>query len=331
MKTRPKFLLIAPWDYQLYVVLQKNLTHLGYDVTVIHNNQYRSSLKDALLKIRHWARKVSGKYSRRELTDRYTQEKRQSLLNTHSEYDLCLVLRPDLFAGDLLEGAKKRSKTFISFFYDGLRLNPQVLPLIDRFDRFFIFDRTELSQYPNVRYAPNFYFDYPELDQPTHTAGPEIYYISSFHPSRMEAIESFHRFITSRISTVRFDLVCQPGDEAQLSVYAREHFQLLHHIVPYEDQLKLIRSAGIILDFRMDAHFGFSFRIFDGIKLGKKVITTNALVVSEDFYHPDNFFVLTPTNEAELDDFLQRPYIPLAEEIRTKYSLESWLKRVSEV
>jgi hypothetical protein len=53
-------------------------------------------------------------------------------------------------------------------------------------------------------------------------------------------------------------------------------------------------------------------------------------VVDEDFYHPNNFFVLTQDNEKEIDDFLQKPYVIIDNEIIEKYSFKSWLKRVTD-
>lgn len=334
MKRNQKFLLIAPWDYQLYVAIEKNLRHLGYQVTVVHNNHYPSSSKDLLIKTKSFLRKYfSGKIEgNRKINNSYLEDKRMSLVKSHKHYDVCLVIRADVFSEDILKEAKRRSRKFLSFFYDGLTYNRHVLPIIPLFDRFYIFDKTELDTFREhgVSYAPNFYFDYPSLNANLTINPNKIYYISSFQLSRLDIIQSLHRYLATRISPIRFDLVCSENEQEQLPEYVKNNFNCVQTIIPYEEQLKLIQYTEIILDFKMAIHSGFSFRIFDGIKLRKKVITTNPFVVEEDFYHPNNFFVLTQDNENELDDFLKQPYVPLDEKIRANYSFESWLKSVTD-
>lgn len=334
MSTKKKFLLIAPWDYQLYLVIEKNLIYLGYEVTVVHTNLYPIDNQDFFQKLRYFFRKTFSKHPKLFLKTDYSDRKRLTLVKRQQHYDVTLVIRPDLFADELLREAKQRSHQFISFFYDGLKANPQVLSKIALFDRFFVFDRSDVLAFEQygVHYAPNFYFDYPELESPANPSNPgyKIYYISSYHPSRIEIIQSFYRFITTLLHPVRFDFVYPKRDEEQIPAFIKQHFNCLHSIIPYQEQLRLIKDTEIILDFKMDIHSGFSFRIFDGIKLGKKVITTNPMVINEDFYHPHNFFVLTDENEAELKDFLAKPYQPLAEEIRAIYSFSSWLTRVTQ-
>ncbi|MBD2755155.1 hypothetical protein [Spirosoma validum] len=255
-----------------------------------------------------------------------------SLIKSNKKYDICLVIRADVFSKNLLHEAKKRSSKFISFFYDGLTFNQHILSLIPLFDHFYIFDKTELYAFKehNVKYAPNFYFDYPELNNTTDYRGNKIYYISSYNSCRIEIIESFYKYITQRISPVQFDLIYTSENEHELTESVKQYFNCTQTLVPYQEQLKLIQHTEIILDFKMTFHSGFSFRIFDGIKLRKKVITTNPFVINEDFYHPNNFFVLNQNNEHGLDDFLKRAYVPLDERIRAKYSFESWLKTVTD-
>ncbi|GAB3753684.1 CgeB family protein [Spirosoma pomorum] len=328
-----KFLLIAPWDYQLYKVIEKNLKHLEYDVTVVHNNYYRFTLKDLSIKIKYLLRKIfpEGKMSNQKAQNLYKEQKRLSLVKSQQYYDICLVLRADVFSEYLLKEAKRRSHKFISFFYDGLTYNQHVLPLVPLFDYFYIFDKTELGAFGQygVSYAPNFYFTYPSLGTNPKAIQNKIYYISSFNPFRLDFIQSLHQYLSHRISMIRFDLVCSEAEQEQLPDYVKQNFNCIRSIVPYEEQLKLIQNSEIIIDVKMVHHSGFSFRIFDGLKLRKKVITTNSSVVNEDFYHPNNFFILTKDNEKEIDEFLQRPYIYIDNEIIEKYSFESWLKVVT--
>lgn len=202
----------------------------------------------------------------------YKEEKMMSLAKSHKNYDLCLVLRPDVFSLNLLKEAKKRSCKFISFFYDGLTYNQHVLPLVSLFDRFYIFDKTELEAFRShaVLYAPNFYFSYSSLDTNPVINKNKVYCISSFQPDRLDFIQTLHQYLSYRITPIQFDLVCTEAEQKRLPEYVRNNFNCIQSIVPYEEQLKLIQNTEIIIDVKMTFHSGFSFRIFDGIKLGKK-------------------------------------------------------------
>ncbi len=333
MNIKKRFLLIAPWDYQLYAVIEKNLISLGYDVVVVHNNSYPFTYENISQRTTNFFRKtfLKDRDYKNFLRHNFNQQTRLSLVKTYDHYDVTLVIRADFFPLELLLEARKRSDKFISFHYDGISRNPEVLPKVHLFDRFYAFDKTDVVKYQKygVQYVPNFYFDYPD-DLPDIETKNKIYYISSFHPSRLQAIIDFHKFITEKISPVQFDFVYNLYDEDKVPLYVKENFHCLHKVNPYEDQLVQIKNTEIILDFRIDEHQGLSFRIFDGLKLQKKVITTNATVVDEDFYHPNNFFILTEDNKEDLDDFLTRPYVKIDEKIRSKYSFTNWLATITD-
>lgn len=335
MNSKKRFLLIAPWDYQLYAVIEKNLIHLGYEVVVLHNNTYPFVYKDKRQRTTNFLRKtfLNDKGYKNALIRTYSDYKRMSVVQSYDHFDITLVIRADFFDTELLLEARKRSDKFISFHYDGISRNLMILPRIHLFDHFYVFDRQDVITYQKygVEYAPNFYFDYPEEDTEL-TEGEvqnKIYYISSYHPSRLDIIQSFYQFISSKISPVQFDFVYNHYDEHNIPAFVKENFTCHHRVLPYEYQLRMIRNSEIILDFCIDEHSGFSFRIFDGIKLEKKVITTNPYVVNEDFYHPNNFFVLTEENKEELDAFLELPFVKLDENIRRKYYLGNWLEAVT--
>ena len=59
--------------------------------------------------------------------------------------------------------------------------------------------------------------------------------------------------------------------------------------------------------------------------MDKKLITTNPTIVHYDFYHPDNMFYWSGSNLDELKDFLTRPFVPIAPELKRKYSFSNWI------
>ena len=101
--------------------------------------------------------------------------------------------------------------------------------------------------------------------------------------------------------------------------------------ISYTQYLNFTKKAAILLDIKTIEHSGLSFRIFEAIKYEKKLITDNPCVKQYDFYHPNNFYVFEDDNFEGLTEFLENEYMPLAKNIKEKYSFESWVKCALEV
>ena len=334
-KEQPNFLLIAPPDFDLYQLIEKNLAFLGYRVTVIHQRGYIFKYKNIWQRLTNMFKKlvlVDYNYKRR-LKEDFVLNKQLELLNQVEHYDRALVIRADFFSTEFLMTARKKTNQFVAFHYDGMDRDRRIFNKIYLFDRFYAFDPSDVKAYArfHLHYAPNFYFDYPEaeqLTQPSADPGYAIHYISSFHPSRMAQIIDFHKFIEEHIDNIRFDLIYHHTSEKLIPVYARQHFNCSEQIIPFKQQTLASQQADIILDFCIDEHKGLSFRIFEGLKYGKKVITTNEMILHQDFYHPHNFFLLKEGNYEELLAFLRLPYQAPKASIYAKYAFCNWLNNV---
>ena len=333
-KEQANFLLIAPPDFELYKLIQKNLEFLGYTVTVIHNRGYKFQYINALQRIKNFFRKlILADYSyKKKLKDNFLYEEQMRLLGKHRSYDITLVIRADFFSTKFLLEARNKSEKFLSFHYDGLGRDPKIFKKIYLFDRFYAFDPNDIKEYErfHIQYAPNFYFDFPEdnISLSKETTVNKIHYISSFHPSRTQKIFEFYNYIKTIITPVRFDLVYHHTVEDQIPDYARQHFNCQQEIIPFEQQTAAIRQSDIILDFCIDEHQGLSFRIFEGLKYEKKVITTNEQILKQDFYRPENFFLLREDNLSEVADFLSSPYRPIAPALKASYGFKQWLENI---
>jgi len=117
---------------------------------------------------------------------------------------------------------------------------------------------------------------------------------------------------------------------SHIARYEQHGVECLTSLIPFENYLKRVEEAKVIVDFVISDHKGLSFRIFEGLKYQKKIITTNSNIIKYDFYTPDNFYVLNDEmlNETELLKFINNPYRPIDESIRLKYSFSYWIKDV---
>lgn len=75
---------------------------------------------------------------------------------------------------------------------------------------------------------------------------------------------------------------------------------------------------------------GYTLRTIESLFLSKKLITNNKNIIKEDFYNPNNIFILD-NNYNNIKKFLERPYKSISNEIKEKYLTRSWVSRFFEV
>ena len=99
--------------------------------------------------------------------------------------------------------------------------------------------------------------------------------------------------------------------------------------VSYLDLCKLICNSKAILDVVQEGQYGLTLRIMEAILFGKKVITTNKyLATDEDFSSNENIYILDKYNFRGLKSFILKPVIPYSENLKQKYSFYSWMERL---
>ncbi|MET3731828.1 hypothetical protein [Moheibacter stercoris] len=129
----------------------------------------------------------------------------------------------------------------------------------------------------------------------------------------------------------------------ELETYFTEHnYRNFFHIVPnrnegnpekikelsYKEYLNLINQSKAILDISPPSQVGLTLRPMESLFLEIKLITDNIHIKKEPFYHPLNIFILGEDNLDGLRHFLDSPYQPISQEIKTKYDFDTWLDRM---
>jgi len=151
--------------------------------------------------------------------------------------------------------------------------------------------------------------------------------------------------ITLPIRPISYDVFFSGRDKGRMDAITNvvEEFEKLGlscfiHIVPdnnakkvarisYEQTLDYIAQSKAILDFIQEGQMGLTVRTMESLFLNRKLITNNKNIIHEDFYSPENIFILGVDELKDLPAFMETNYVPVAEEIRQKYDITSWLKR----
>lgn len=95
----------------------------------------------------------------------------------------------------------------------------------------------------------------------------------------------------------------------------------------YRECLEYTVRSRSILDIYNNPNAGFSLRVMEAMFLNKKLITNNNNIYEAEFYNESNIFVIRNGNIDEISDFLDKPSIPVDEEVKRTYDFSSWLSR----
>ena len=252
-------------------------------------------------------------------------------IETHERFEFCLVLRADFFDKDIIKRIRQKTDLMLSFHFDGIGRDPVILDYVSYFDQFYVFDEKDVKEFPdyNFIYSPNFYFDFPfEFSSLRDVNKHNIYYVSTFHESRVEYLSLIYKFLKTRFDSVKFIVVYNEHKYKSIPDDVKKSMELTTRVISFQEQLAHVSSSDLIIDLVISEHSGYSFRVLEGIRFAKKVITTNLSVRNADFYHPNNYFVIDNPTESALvgfDEFLKTPYYPPNSDILKKYSFTNWL------
>ncbi|WP_439294224.1 hypothetical protein [Lonepinella sp. BR2882] len=327
--------LVMPEDHNLYQMIIKNLEHYGFNVIFRHKSKYESVLDLCYVPIIRKLRKIFMKdkhYKERVFNKRFIDKLNKHVKNTGKKIDYALFIRGDECLIDLLYDLKLLSNKMINYQWDGVDVFPSVLSRITFFDRFFIFDRNDLIKYPqyNLSLTTNFYFDFDDVKKhiTDNKLSPSLYFLGGHAENRIDSIKYFLNMINNSGYQVNFYI--QIYKNTQKSYYQEYNINVSKSNISFNENIKLVQQNTVLVDFVNSRHNGLSFRTFEALYYGKKLITTNRSILTYDFYHPDNIFVWDGVHLEieELQAFLAKPYMDLPNKIVQKYSFENWIKAI---
>lgn len=317
-------IIAAPNHYGLLQRFKENLEAMGFDTVVVPDDiPVNIGFKNKLI---HILKKTFTKEKsfKREKKIEFRTQQQIDLLNKKqvSQFDYALIIRPDLFSNDLISYLKSKSNILCGYQWDGLDRFPAVYDKIDFFDRFFVFDKSDLSKNLNLLPITNFYFD--DIESRENTV--DVYFLGSYMKNRIDPLVN----LSKKLSDLNLSL------SINLSVKSSEKFEkfnsgmitLIDRPISFKTNLINASQSRIIIDFANGIHNGISMRAFESIGFQKKLITNNILIKECDFYNPNNIFVIENDNLDGIDQFIRNSYKKLDDEIYEKYSFTNWIKYV---
>ncbi|WP_297107181.1 hypothetical protein [uncultured Devosia sp.] len=98
--------------------------------------------------------------------------------------------------------------------------------------------------------------------------------------------------------------------------------------LPIEDVERIVRSSRASVDIEHVRQTGLTTRCFDALFAGRKLISTNRLLLDSRLYHSSRVCVVDRTAPAVPESFFAEPFLSLDIETRYAYSALSWARHV---
>lgn len=339
-----KKLLIVyqPWRKQeegLSYPIKLSLEKYGMQVDMLDicfppafKNNY---LPDKLINIfRRLVFKDSSYYFKAE--KRHYQKFYLQKLKTHprKDYDYILVIRPDEYKPYFFKTLTQYGTKMCGYIWDGIHddWGTDLKNSAKYFQNIFCFDPYDIEKHKDIqlKFATNFYID--NLVNRSENLPKYLFSyiggIGSKDANRRDFLiqKNFSDYLQKSEIIIQCDLgYINPENELH-----NENLQYQNEYLPYIQVLEKEKNAEIIIDICKPHHKGLSFRAFESLFFGKKLITNNADVVNYDFYHPENILIVDFNNPAieKVKQFMKLPYHPIDENIVKKYSVENWIKYI---
>ncbi len=322
-------LLTITSDCGFYTCFEDNLNYLKFkNITIIRKLPFKyKSKKDKVLNFIHKSILKNKDYKKKLMLkgDARTTEHLDFLDTINDQFDYNLSIRADLFESQLIKKIVEKSKKSYSYQWDGLKRYPKIVPLINLFDKFYVFDSNDLTK--KTHPSTNFYFDCYD-DIITNTS-PEydVYYLGSYDDRINETIEVCEKLHKLGLKLNIIIPSCSNKQQEKLKKYTYISFPKKG--LTYKENIIQVANSKIILDFvNHKIHNGLSFRAFEALGYDKKIITTNGLIKNYDFYTSENICIYSPLED--LNSFITKPLKEIDTEIKQKYSFTNWLKNILE-
>lgn len=318
-------LLGVPSDFQLDVRFEENLKHLGF---VVHRMPERASkvnipLKDVFI---HIVRKLlfKDKTYKPKIKGKLREPNDVEFIKKVGQVDYALFIRADQFSFQTIETVKRFSKKIVAYQWDGIERFPLIKQYIGLFDKFYIFDKNDVGINSSFIPITNFYFD-DLLPDPKIIKERSVFFVGTYMKNRINLLNNIGNLLLTNRLFPDFYLF-KRKEKSKINDY----IQVVPRPFNFKENILKVQRSEYVLDLHNPVHNGLSFRTFESVGYGKKLITNNVLVKEYDFYNPVNIFVLEEDSDDDLKRFLTTPYQQLDKDIVVKYSFTSWISRVLE-
>ena len=318
-----KILLICPKTFDYHVEIINALIKMCAKVDYFDERPSNTAISKILIRIN------------KGLIDFKIRKYYNNILNTisNNNYDYILIVKAESIPKDVILKMKELnpSAKVILELWDSIANNAAAQEKISLVHKAFSFDRNDCEKY-NMSFRPLFYIEkYNDISIKPSETQYDLLFIGTIHSDRYKVLKNLQENIEKNGYKV-FYYMYIPN---KILYYIRKFMlreltgssikEFKFTSINQDQVLSLVSKSKVIIDIQHPKQTGLTMRTIEMLGADKKIITTNSNVKEYDFYSESNIYVV-PRDMGNLNmDFFKSQYIPVAKDIKEKYSIEAWL------
>ncbi|PKP18382.1 MAG: hypothetical protein CVU05_13595 [Bacteroidetes bacterium HGW-Bacteroidetes-21] len=342
-----RILLLSPKYYGIENVIGARLKSLDYEVDWIENKNFHFDYHVSKTNLRLLRRIYFLLFSPHIYHIKRAIKKLEG-----KSYDVLFSINAYSVSPYLFKKLKKRNQSFHSILYiwDSSSMYNWTSE-IKLFDRVYTFDPDDAAKY-NISYKPNFYVK--QDDGLTSFFKNDLYFVGKFNLYRYLVIEQindmaqkkditlfiklwpwyktfyhnyFIYFFLKRIKASKELIVEYVSNYEAVEGIFNSDF-VIKQSISFDDIQRHMLNSKVVLDLPYPKQKGYTHRLIDALAKGKKVITTNLQIKSEQFYNSDQIHLLDSVNPNIDFNWVKEDVSFPADEFILNLELSIWLKSI---
>ncbi len=317
MKKRVLFINMNFYEYDYEI--QKEISNLGFDVDMFCDKAPDSfyerivrKYKNDLFKKRNYAHQ-----------ERFIAKCKQNAIS----YDVIFVIVGRHLSRNFLQELKllNPNAKFILHLWDDIDRIENFINIKDVYDRITTFDSVDSMNY-NYILVTKFYTNDFVFDK-SYSKSNNIFFVGADHSDRREFVEKIinqcdklEKDIT--LVMTRYQFFKKKIFSTKLAPFVKFSNMSL------KEMARRMKECSVAIEVQHPTQNGLTMRSIEAMSAGTKIITTNKHIKEYDFYRPENVLVVDRKNPVVTSDFLNCPYQEISNDVKIKYSLNSWVKTI---
>ena len=248
--------------------------------------------------------------------------------------DIIFIVKGEGLSPSFLQALRRRypNACTILYLFDNIKNCKQICLKFPYIDKFFSFDPVDCRDLSRFKYRPLFFID-KYLATDNSKPGRGIFFVGTLNGDRPEVI---YRLLSSLSCKDMFNYWLFVRSRLEVSlrkVFDRflrklDHSRFIFEPIPVDTLTQHLSRCSAILDIEHPKQTGLTMRTFEALASGKKLITTNRMILEHEFYDPARICVIDRCHPFVPPDFLSAISSPLTDDFISRYSLRGWLLEI---
>ena len=259
----------------------------------------------------------------------------RSILNDiqNNKYDYILIIKPEGIPKNVINILRKLNPNakIVIMLWDAIANNTAAAEKLKLADKTFSFDPRDCEKY-DMKFRPLFYNEkYNDIAKTNTKAQIDLLFIGTVHSDRYMLLKNmeekfikegykvyYYMYLPSKILYYIKKVILKQFRGSNIKDFKFKS-------IGQDEVLSLLSKSRVVIDIQHPNQIGLTMRTLEMLGANKKIITTNSNVKEYDFYNASNIQVVDRDMKNIDMEFFRSDYIKIADNIKQKYSLESWL------